>query len=334
MVFATIHFNKFKIKKMNRLFNYLGRLKVVFDVLFFPLTFISALWFKIVRFWGLNKMPLTEKTLMKIGVFPLTDNYYDPFINPSVEKITPYKTHGIDFNHTVQLSLISSFNFQSELSIIATRKKNKENYYYNNNTFNSGDSDFLYSIIRKNKPKNIIEVGCGFSTLMILDAIKENKLEDPHYTCNLVCIEPYENVWLEKLPITLIRKKIQDVPIELFNCLKKNDILFIDSSHVVKLNGDVLHEVFEILPILQSGVWIHFHDIFIPGNYPEDWIKQYRNWTEQYLIQAFLTHNSSYSIKACLHYLYTHHYNDLLLAFPEIKDRQACGPNSLWIEKA
>ena len=96
---------------------------------------------------------------------------------------------------------------------------------------------------------------------------------------------------------TLIARNLQDVDTEIFGQLSANDILFIDASHVVKTHSDVNHVFFEVLPRLQEGVYIHFHDIFYPFEYPKEWVYQGRSWNEAYLLRAFLQDNSRYSIQ-------------------------------------
>jgi hypothetical protein len=123
---------------------------------------------------------------------------------------------------------------------------------------------------------------------MVINAIHENKIESTEYQCQHICIEPYEQPWLEKVDVELKRNKVEELDLSLFNILEENDILFIDSSHVIRPQGDVLFEILEILPILNSGVIIHIHDIFTPKDYLDEWIYQDKKlWNEQYLLEAF-----------------------------------------------
>ena len=116
-------------------------------------------------------------------------------------------------------------------------------------------------MIRKFKPNNILEIGSGFSTKMILNGISKNKDDDINYTCSLKCIEPYEYLPLEKLKVDVIKERVEKVDIKLYDELKENDILLIDSSHIIRPQGDVLFELQNIIPSLNKGVLIHFHDI-------------------------------------------------------------------------
>lgn len=129
---------------------------------------------------------------------------------------------------------------------------------------------------------------------MAIEALKKNRDEDPSYNCEHVCIEPYEMPWLETVDVSVVRKKVEEVELEFFSQLQKNDILFIDSSHVIRPQGDVVFEYLELLPSLNIGVVVHIHDIFSPKNYLAEWLQDdVRFWNEQYLLEAFLSHNNS-----------------------------------------
>jgi hypothetical protein len=150
-----------------------------------------------------------------------------------------------------------------------------------------------------------------------------------------VCIEPFENQWLAQLQVELIRQRVERVDQRLFTALNKNDILFIDSSHVIRPQGDVLCEYNEILPGLRPGVLIHIHDIFTPKDYLDEWIlRQVRFWNEQYLLEAFLAYNKSFEIVAALNFL-AHHYRERLAAKCPVFAREAAvrEPGSLWLRR-
>ena len=135
-------------------------------------------------------------------------------------------------------------------------------FYLKNGAFESGDAEYWYQIIRTIKPARIFEVGSGHSTLMAINAINKNHEEDSTYRCKHVCIEPYEMPWLESSDVSVIRKKVEEVELSFFSQLQEGDILFIDSSHIIRPQGDVLFECLELLPSLNTGVVVHVHDIF------------------------------------------------------------------------
>lgn len=187
-------------------------------------------------------------------------------------------------------------------------------------------------MIRLKKPKHIFEIGSGNSTLLARYAIKKNKEENSKYHCKHVCIEPYEMPWLEKSGISVFREKVENVQISFFSELKENDILFIDSSHIIRPQGDVLFEYLELLPTLNKGVIIHIHDIFSPRNYLSQWLDlDVKFWNEQYLLEAFLSNNNDWKILGALNYLHHDYYEKLKKTCPFLTPERE--PGSFYIQK-
>ena len=308
------------------------------DVILSPLTAVAALWLKTIRKIGVKEMPLSKTIFNRVGVFPIREHYYEPLFNFSSikhslrdDRVLP----GIKLNVSEQLALIGKFDYNSELLQFPLEQKEKLEFYYNNPSFVSGDAEYLYNIIRYFKPRRLIEIGSGFSTLMAVNAICMNKSETSTYNCEHICIEPYEMNWLKEIDVKLERKLVENVDKSLFSSLSKNDILFIDSSHIIRPQGDVLFEYLEILPILNSGVIVHIHDIFTPKDYLNEWVlDEVRFWNEQYLLEAFLCNNSEFRVIGALNYL-THHYpQELSKCCPILKDQIADRePGSFWIVK-
>jgi hypothetical protein len=167
---------------------------------------------------------------------------------------------------------------------------------------------------------------------MAIKAIKNNADQDRSYKCEHVCIEPYEMPWLEKTGVSLIRKRVEDLDAALFSELEEGDFLFIDSSHIIRPQGDVLFEFLEILPTLSKGVIVHVHDIFSPRNYPRELLEDdVFFWNEQYLLEAFLTNNCEWEILGALNYLQHHHYNALKSVAPFLAEGRE--PGSCYIRK-
>lgn len=204
-------------------------------------------------------------------------------------------------------------------------------YYFNNPYYLYTDGIVLFGMLRHLKPKQIIEVGSGFSSALMLDVndiFFDSKIE-------FGFIEPHTER-LEKLMskgdkdnISILKCRVQDVDLDYFKSLKENDILFIDSTHVSKCGSDLNYLLFEVLPVLNKGVYIHFHDIFYPFEYPKEWVFKGYNWNENYLLRAFLMNNNTYSIQVFAHYLHLHHkdvYKDMPLAYKNT------GGN-LWLKK-
>ncbi|MDV3128660.1 class I SAM-dependent methyltransferase [Mycobacterium sp. 21AC1] len=241
----------------------------------------------------------------------------------------------MNWNVDEQLELLKGFDFNNELEAIPLENRGELEYFYNNEAFASGDAEFLYNMIRLYKPRRIFEIGSGSSTLLAARAVQRNQREDPGYTCEHVCIEPYEADWLESLGITTIREPVERVELSLFRELEANDILFIDSSHMIRPQGDVVVEYLEILPILQHGVLIHVHDIFSPKDYLDDWIRNgVRFWNEQYLLEAFLSFNAEFKIMGALNFLKHRYPAELASCCPVLEDQMnSREPGSFWIQR-
>ena len=164
-------------------------------------------------------------------------------------------------------------------------------FHLNNMLFDGTDALVAYCMVRQFQPQLIIEIGSGFSSLLLGEAAAKNN------SSALICIEPFPQEFLKQsFPglRRLIEKKVEDIDLEFFSQLHSGDVLFIDSSHTVKIGGDVNYLFLEVLPRVEPGVIVHIHDVFLPFEYGRRWIKEeFRFWTEQYLLQAFLTFNSS-----------------------------------------
>ncbi len=279
----------------------------------------------------------------RLGIHIVPNHFYQPI--PDVRNLderlweTPSALVGIDMSEQAQIVLLSQFqeNYRSEYDQFpVSRTSRPYEYFVNNGGFESVDGEILYCTIRHFKPKRIIEIGSGNSTYLSALAIQRNKEENPEYSCELIAIEPYPNKVLRAgFPnlSRLIKEPVQNIPLSIFEELGENDILFIDSSHVLKAGSDVQYEYNEILPRLNKGVLIHVHDIFLPFEYPKKWICQYHLfWTEQYLLQAFLTYNSAFKVVWAGYYMHRS-YPELLEKAFKTYDRKKIEPGSFWMRR-
>ncbi|MCS6807312.1 MAG: class I SAM-dependent methyltransferase [Bacteroidota bacterium] len=200
------------------------------------------------------------------------------------------------------------------------------------------DAHILYLVLRYIKPRHMIEVGSGVSTLFALEGLRSNTVECGK-AASMTCIEPYPRRGLQKLAdsgeVHLVQDVVQNVPVETFHVLQENDVLFIDSSHVLKLDSDVQYLYLEVLPQLNKGVVIHIHDVFFPFATPEPevWIfRQHQFWNESPFVQAFLAFNTAFEIMLCGSYV--HHYapHALQRVLPSY-DPACMLASSLWIRK-
>ncbi len=305
------------------------------DIFLVPFVYPSAWLLKNIRKAGIQKYPLCKRTLLNMGVFPIINDYYEPQFDMrevncsfSEERSLP----GVNWNIQEQLKTLERLDFSQELANIPTKKTGDLHFYLNNGGFGSGDAEYWYQLIRLKKPKRIFEVGSGNSTLMAINAILKNKEENPNYKCKHVCIEPYEMPWLEKTGVSVVRKKVEDVGVSFFSEVGDGDILFIDSSHIIRPAGDVLFVYLQVLPTLNKGVIVHVHDIFSPRNYLDVWLRdEIKFWNEQYLLEAFLSHNADWKIIGSLNYLHHNYYEMLKKVCPYLTpDRE---PGSFYMQK-
>lgn len=207
---------------------------------------------------------------------------------------------GLDFRLDEQVDRLCMewLRFASEWKFPEGATGNQHEFHLNNGFFEAVDAEVAYSIVRHYKPKRIVEVGSGNTTLLLTSAVRRNAAEG--FPCRFTSIEPHPPSYLkDDLPglTSLHAKPVQKAPPELFRSLQANDILFIDSSHVVSIDSDVVFECLNILPLLAPGVIVHFHDIFVPLDYPEKFVKtNLCFWGEQYLLEAFLAFNSAFRV--------------------------------------
>lgn len=313
----------------------------VIDVAAVPFAIIASIVMKCFREIERREMHmrLTKRIFLKVGVWPILDHYYEPLfqmkhLRHSLRDIRFLP--GIDLREDAQVALLKSFDYSKELNKLPVDYPGADGkFYFNNPSFGSGDSEILYSLIRKYKPSKIIEIGSGFSTLMASEAIKQNRKELAAmggYHCEQICIEPYEMPWLEKTSATIIRERLEDVDKKIFRLLDEGDILFIDSSHMIRPQGDVLVEYLEILPQLKKGVLVHIHDVFTPRDYIDSWLyDRVRFWNEQYLMEAFLTCNDQYQVLLAVNYMTQDHFELISSRCPMLKEKRETG--SFWIKR-
>ncbi len=282
-------------------------------------------------------LPRFQKLADRHGFQIRSIHYYEPtYAESDLPLITTGERAlpGVFMNGPAQMALLAEFNFAEELRAIPLDKPCPNAFGYRNNMYSFGDAELLYNMIRLKKPHNIIEVGCGNSTLIGLLAIAANKRDDKEYSCHYTCIEPYEVPWLESTGVTVLRKKVEDIDLSVFTVLQPNDILFIDSSHVIRPYGDVLYELHQIIPNMAAGVLIHIDDIFTPRDYPEKWLRQQRRlWNEQYLLESFLAFNTEYEIICASNWLANNHAEAFLRACPMMVHKPGHQPGAFWIRR-
>ena len=309
----------------------------VLDVILFPAALIASLVMLAVRRIGVERLSACKAALRSVGVFPIRRHYYEPLIDTEPLRAglaTPRDLPGIDLNVSEQLALLSEFDFGAELRSLPLKSDGQRGFFYHNPRFGPGDAELLYCMIRRFKPRRLIEIGSGFSTLVARQALERNGKDDPAHSCEHVCIEPYEEPWLEQCGATVRRERVEAVDKSIFLELVEDDILFIDSSHMIRPGGDVLCEYLQILPRLKPGVLVHVHDIFTPRDYPAAWVcDEVRFWNEQYLLEAFLCHNRSFKIVSALNYLKRHYPAETAARLPVLGAEMWREPGSFWMRR-
>ena len=172
-------------------------------------------------------------------------------------------------------------------------------------------------MLRDLRPRRYLEVGSGFTTALAMDV--NERFFDGDLT--ITAIEPYpallHNLLRPGDRVEVVPQPVQRVPLSLFAELEANDILFIDSSHMVKTGSDVQFLVNVVLPVLAEGVYVHFHDMFWPFEYPRAWLDMGIAWNEDYLVHAFLLFNNNYEIvlwNDCLAHLHADAISEYLPA--------------------
>jgi hypothetical protein len=291
---------------------------------------------------------LLERALARMAVPPPgttipAGHFYSPIVEPTdpqVRKVcaefaTSEIGGGEDLKIDEDLVLQTLLRISEHYGKVAfpETKQDGFRYYYENPMYSYGDAIVLSCMLLDLRPRRLIEVGSGFSSCAAMD------------TCDRFLNGSVEFSFIEPHPDSLLslldardpyrkrvhRTQLQDAPLEMFAELKANDILFIDSSHVVKIGSDVNYCFFRVLPVLKPGVVIHFHDIFYPFEYPPTWITDERlSWSEAYLLHAFLQYNDRYRI------IYFNHFAERRFCAVLEERMPLCLRNSgggIWLRK-
>jgi predicted O-methyltransferase YrrM len=255
---------------------------------------------------------------LKSGFLPVPLHYYQPIFDPdAIPESVWERRHdlpGIDFNEQRQLALLQEFGKFGEECCWPEHATS--GYYAQNGSFGYSSGAVLHAAIRYFAPRRVIEVGAGMSTLLLTAALKIND------GGLLTTIDPNPREQVSDLPerCEIVRKPAERIPLETFEALERNDVLFIDSSHVVRTGGDVNYLYLDVLPRLKPGVVVHIHDIQLLYEYFRAYSARQDAprlfWTEQYLLQAFLTHNSKWEILLAGYWVQRDRTEQFQAAFP------------------
>lgn len=265
-------------------------------------------------------------------------HFYSPVINPDevhagrrrIWPEVPPELPGLDFRPDRQRSLlraIAPLVVEFDYAVTAPESGSKQ-FFEKNGKFEGLDARMLFGLLRYLRPRRLIEVGSGFSSLLAAD-VNVRFLES---RTEITCIEPFPPPFLTT-PIPgidrVVEQKVQEVPLATFEGLSSGDLLFIDSSHVVKTGSDVTFLYLEVLPRISPGVNVHIHDIFLPEDYPMDWVLgEQRSWSEQYLVRALLTYSKAFEVEFGCHYASRYMPSEIREVFGK-----HYGGGSLWIRR-
>jgi len=220
-------------------------------------------------------------------------------------------------------------SFARELSVLPFEKPGDDetSYYWGNEQFSHSDASLYYAILRRFRPRRVVEVGAGHSTKLAARALRDNG------SGRILCIDPHAPRWLRRLgaDVEVIEKPVQQSPDSVFLGLEPSDVLFIDGSHIAKTGSDVNHLFLRILPRLPRGVLVQIHDICLPFEYPRYWSEDVLcYWNEQYVLAALLANSTKFEILAGVYFLQNTDAACLTPFVPSVPGVMA-GGGSLWL---
>jgi predicted O-methyltransferase YrrM len=244
----------------------------------------------------------------------------------------PESMPGVDLNERVQRETIAVLAQYFPAIELTEEKHEGARFYYNNPNYGRGEAIIYAAMLRYLRPRHVIEIGSGYSTLLLLDTL--DQMNSP--STSVMCIEPVPELLRSLLTaedaarVAIHACAAQDSDLSWFEALQSEDILFVDSTHVSKVGSDVNFILFEVLPRLRSGVRVHFHDVYYPFEYPKPWVFGGRNWNEVYLIRAFLQFNNAFSIECFNSYLGQCHSELFRETDPKFLSHHG---SSLWLRR-
>ncbi len=210
----------------------------------------------------------------------------------------PGNLPGVDLREAAQLALFQELADLCKDHSFPEKATPPLRYYFENPAYSYGDALILHGMLRRFKPRRVVEIGSGYSSCMTLDTV------DRHLAGQTTCtfVEPYPELLLSLVPererasLDIRSQPLHEIDLALFRDLAAGDLLFVDSTHVAKTGSDVNRLIFEVFPALAPGVLVHVHDIFYPFEYPRAWVFEGRGWNEAYLLRAFLSFNRTFEI--------------------------------------
>lgn len=278
-----------------------------------------------------------RRTLLdQVPLFAPPGHYYSPIVAPNMlpRPLPRSAMLGVVIDMVAMEQLYRALLPHMEYLTLPTQQEPGSRYYVDNHMYGIGDALIYAGMIRHLRPRRVIEVGSGFSSAVLLDTLDLS----PDLNTQLIFIEPYTERLdallrpVDHHRVRIIRSGVQSVPLDVFTQLGAGDILFLDTTHISKTGSDVNFELFEVLPRLAPGVWVHFHDVFPDFEYPESWVfDENRSWNELYALRAFLQYNDVFRVRYANKDFARSHTDLVRATCPRILENPGGG---LWLQKA
>lgn len=275
----------------------------------------------------------------RFGYDLIRRHYYSPI--PDLDALPPdvwtrrSELMGVDFDVPASLEFVREElgGHVAEYRPPRQPTGDPRDFFLDNGLYESVDAELLYAMVRRFAPPRVMELGSGMSTLVIADARERNRQAD---RAGHVVYDPYMRADLRPAISRVAEPRLvsaTDIPIEDFKRLEAGDLLFVDTTHTVKVGGEVNRIVLEVLPVLAPGVLIHVHDIYLPFEYPREFAEE-RNffWAEQYLLQAFLAFNDAFEIVVGANALLRIYPSETAGLFPSV--RPGIHPGAFWLRRS
>ncbi len=282
----------------------------------------------------------TDQTSVKLFVPP--GHFYSPIVNPieaarrlmSIEaRQMPDGLPGIALDRSEMIRTWQRLlPFLVSVPFTAARRAELR-YYFDNPTYSWGDGSILHAMLRFYRPQRIIEIGSGWSSACTLDTV-DRYLDG---ACEMTFVDPNPRLLRDLLGdsarrVRILEMPVQHVPLAVFGTLEAGDVLFVDSTHVVRTGSDVCFQLFEVLPRLARGVLVHIHDMFWPFEYSRQWVvEENRSWNELYAVRAFLSYNDAWRIILFNDYLVKLERGMIEATYPQFM-RNTGG--ALWLQRS
>ena len=272
-----------------------------------------------------------RRGMERLGFHVVVKTFYSPI--PDVRTLPPStwdrpsELAGVRFELEEQLAFL-----EGDLAPHLAEFKPPPGFSLDNPSYGPGDAELLYAMVRFAKPRRVVELGSGHTTLLIAAACVANERDG--VPARFTAFDPFSSLVTSGLPglSEVHPTRAQDVPLAVFDELGSGDALVVDTTHTVKTGGDVNTIVLDVLPRLSPGVLVHFHDVFLPWEYPRRWLEELGLfWAEQYLLQAFLAFNSEFEVLCALHALSRAFPARVAGVIPSVA--RGAAPAAFWIRR-